>query len=75
LEKIGLSWELRYFALALLSNARLKIEYDNHTKPVDPKFERYRTLSEKVSEFYQQQLKNSPAKEKAVNYAKNRGHI
>ncbi len=58
---------------AIANEFGLKIEYDNHTKPVDPKLERYRTLSEKVSEFYQQQLKNSPAKEKAVNYAKNRG--
>jgi len=58
---------------AIASEFGLKVEYDSKTKPVDPKLERYRALSEKVSEFYQQQLKNSPAKEKAVNYAKNRG--
>ncbi|RUM79777.1 MAG: DNA primase [Candidatus Thioglobus sp.] len=51
----------------------LKIEYDSNTKPVDPRLERYRDLSKEVSEFYIQQLRNSPAKEKAVSYAKNRG--
>jgi DNA primase len=51
----------------------LKIEYDSNTKPVDPRLERYRDLSKKVSAFYIQQLRNSPAKEKAVIYAKNRG--
>lgn len=51
----------------------LTIEYDKNSKPVDPKFERYRDLSKKVSDFYKQQLKTSPAREKAVNYAKNRG--
>ena len=51
----------------------LKIEYDSNTKPVDPRLERYRDLSKKVSAFYIQQLRNSPAKEKAVSYAKNRG--
>ena len=51
----------------------LKIEYDSNTKPVDPRLERYRELSQKVSAFYIQQLRNSPAKEKAVSYAKNRG--
>ncbi len=51
----------------------LKIEYDKSGKPADPSLERYRALSEKVSEFYQQQLKSSLAKTKAVNYAKERG--
>ena len=51
----------------------LKIEYDSNTKPVDPRLERYRNLSKKVSSFYIHQLRNSPAKEKAVSYAKNRG--
>jgi len=51
----------------------LKIEYDSNTKPVDPRLERYRDLSQKVSAFYIHQLRNSPAKEKAVSYAKNRG--
>jgi len=51
----------------------LKIEYDSNTNPVDPRLERYRDLSQKVSAFYIQQLRNSPAKEKAVSYAKNRG--
>ena len=51
----------------------LKIEYDKSAKSIDPSLERYRALSVKVSEFYQQQLKSSPAKEKAVTYAKERG--
>lgn len=57
----------------IASEFGLKIEYDNNSKPVDPRLERYRVLSQKVSDFYIQQLKQSPAKEKAVSYAKNRG--
>jgi DNA primase len=48
----------------------LAIEYNKSSKPVDPKFERYRDLSKKVSDFYTQQFKFSPAKDKAVAYAK-----
>jgi DNA primase len=51
----------------------LPIEYDSKSKPVDPRFERYRTLSKKVTDFYTNQLRNSPAKDKAVSYAKARG--
>jgi DNA primase len=51
----------------------LPIEYDSKSKPVDPRFERYRTLSQKVADFYTNQLRNSPAKDKAVSYAKARG--
>ncbi|WXT99588.1 MAG: DNA primase [Catillopecten margaritatus gill symbiont] len=51
----------------------LKIEYDKSSKPVDPSLNRYRALSEKVSEFYQQQLRTSPAKNTAVDYAEKRG--
>lgn len=51
----------------------LTIEYDKNSKPVDPKLEHYRDLSQKVGECYKQQLKTSPAKAKAVNYAKSRG--
>jgi DNA primase len=47
----------------------LAIEYDKSSKPVDPRFERYRDLSKKVSDFYTQQFKFSPAKDKAVAYA------
>ena len=39
----------------------LPIEYDSKSKPVDPRFERYRTLSQKVADFYTNQLRNSPA--------------
>jgi len=58
---------------AIANEFGLKIEYDSNTKPVDPRLERYRDLSQKVSAFYIQQLRSSPAKEKAVSYAKNRG--
>lgn len=58
---------------AIASEFGLSIEYDKNSKPVDPSLERYRGLSEKVSEFYRQQLKASPAKAKAVDYAKQRG--
>jgi DNA primase len=57
----------------IASEFGLTVEYDKNSKPVDPNLERYRLLSEKVSVFYRQQLKNSPAKTKAVDYAKNRG--
>jgi DNA primase len=51
----------------------LAIDYDSNSKPIDPRLERYRVLSQKVSEFYSAQLRNSPAKDKAVSYAKVRG--
>ncbi|KAA0450839.1 MAG: DNA primase [Candidatus Thioglobus sp.] len=57
---------------AIANEYGLKIEYDKNSKPVDPALERYRALSQKVCEFYQSQLKSSPAKQKAVNYAKQR---
>ena len=57
----------------IASECGLAIEYDSNSKPVDPRFERYRLLSQKVGEFYTAQLRNSPAKDKAVQYAKARG--
>ena len=36
----------------IASEFGLKIEYDSNTKPVDPRLERYRDLSQKVSDFY-----------------------
>jgi DNA primase len=59
----------------IASESGLTIEYDTNSnaKPADPRLERYRLLSAKVSDFYAQQLRHSPAKEKVVNYAKNRG--
>ena len=57
----------------IASEFGLAIEYDSNSKPVDPRLERYRTISKKVSDFYTLQLRQSPAREKAVNYAKNRG--
>ncbi len=57
----------------IASEFGLNIEYDSNTKPIDPRLERYRALSQKIGDFYMQQLRSSPAKEKAVSYAKNRG--
>lgn len=51
----------------------ITIEYDKSSKSVDPKFDRYRNLSEKVNDFYKQQLETSPAKKKAITYAQSRG--
>ncbi len=57
----------------IASECGLAIEYDSNSKPVDPRLERYRSLSTRVGEFYTLQLRSSPAKEKAVKYAKARG--
>ncbi len=51
----------------------ISVVYDENTKPVDSRLARYRDLMQRVGQFYIQQLKQSPAKDKAVNYAKNRG--
>lgn len=51
----------------------ISVVYDKNTKPVDSRLARYRDLMQRVGQFYIQQLKQSPAKNKAVNYAKNRG--
>ncbi|MBE8190201.1 MAG: DNA primase, partial [Candidatus Thioglobus sp.] len=58
---------------AIASEFSLTIIYDKNSKPVDGKIKRYLDLMQRVSEFYQSQLKASPDKQKAVNYAKNRG--
>ncbi|BBB22383.1 DNA primase [Abyssogena phaseoliformis symbiont OG214] len=50
----------------------ISVVYDENTKPVDSRLARYRDLMQRVGQFYIQQLKQSPAKDKAVNYAKNR---
>lgn len=51
----------------------ISVVYDKNAKPVDSRLARYRDLMQRVGQFYIQQLKQSPAKNKAVNYAKNRG--
>ena len=51
----------------------VSVVYDQSAKPVDKKFERYNKLMSELSEFYQNQLKQSPGKKKVVDYAKNRG--
>ena len=51
----------------------VSVVYDQAAKPVDKRFERYNKLMSELSEFYQNQLKQSAAKKKVVDYAKNRG--
>ena len=51
----------------------VSVVYDQSAKPVDKRFERYNKLMSELSEFYQNQLKQSPGKKKVVDYAKNRG--
>ncbi|WP_024792253.1 DNA primase [Candidatus Ruthturnera calyptogenae] len=51
----------------------ISVVYDENVKSVDSRLARYRNLMQRVRQFYIQQLKQSPAKDKAVNYAKNRG--
>jgi DNA primase len=59
---------------SIASDFGLTIEYEQaNTPPKDVRFERYQELLAKVSEFYIAQLKGSPARDKAVNYAKSRG--
>ncbi len=58
---------------AIANEFGLDVVYDTNAKPVDSRLGRYQAILQKVGEFYTQQLKTSPAKEKAVNYAKTRG--
>jgi len=51
----------------------VSVVYDQTAKPVDKRFERFNKLMSELSEFYQNQLKQSAAKKKVVDYAKNRG--
>ncbi len=51
----------------------INVVYDKNAKLADPRIKRYGELMQQVSEFYQQQLKHSAAKQKVVNYAKKRG--
>ena len=51
----------------------VSVVYDQTAKPVDLRFKRYNSLMTEASEFYQRQLKQSAAKKKVVDYAKNRG--
>ena len=57
----------------IASEFGLSVVYEQNTKPVDPRLQRYRDLLQAVSVFYVTQLKRSVAKEKAVGYAKARG--
>ena len=55
------------------SESGISVVYDQNAKPVDARIQRYSDLMQKASEFYHSQLKNSIAKNKVVNYAKQRG--
>ena len=55
------------------SESGISVVYNQKAKPIDPRLERYRDLIQTVSEFYIGQFSSSPAKQKAVDYAKNRG--
>ena len=51
----------------------ISVVYDQTTKPVDKRFERYNQIMTELNNFYQKQLKSSSTKNKVVSYAKNRG--
>ena len=51
----------------------ISVIYDQTAKPVDSRFKRYSNLMTELSSFYQNQLKQSSAKKKVVDYAKKRG--
>jgi DNA primase len=55
------------------SESGISVIYDKKAKPINPKIKRYIELMKNVSEYYQDQLKRSPAKNKVVGYAKQRG--
>ena len=55
------------------SESGISVVYDQNAKPVDARIQRYGDLMQKASEFYHSQLKKSIAKNKVVNYAKQRG--
>jgi len=58
---------------AVAGESGISVVYDQTAKPVDKRFKRYNQLMEELSIFYQDQLKNSSAKKKVVDYAKKRG--
>ena len=51
----------------------VSVVYDQAAKPVDKRFKRYNQIMSELNNFYQNQLKNSSAKNKVVSYAKKRG--
>ena len=51
----------------------ISVIYDQTAKPVDSRFKRYNNLMTELCSFYQNQLKQSSAKKKVVDYAKKRG--
>ena len=51
----------------------ISVVYDQTAKPVDKRLNRYNQIMGELNVFYQDQLKNSTAKIKVVNYAKKRG--
>lgn len=57
----------------LASEFGITVEYDKNSKPIDKNIENLRALSLQIGEFYIKQLKTSPIKQIAIDYAKNRG--
>ena len=57
----------------LASESGISVVYDQNAKPVDTRFKRYNDVMLEVGGYYQDQLKNSAAKARAVDYAKKRG--
>lgn len=51
----------------------ISVIYDQNAKPADPRIKRYKDIMKRVCDYYQSQLKNSPAKNKIISYAKRRG--
>ena len=51
----------------------VSVVYDQAAKPIDKRFKRYNQIMSELNNFYQNQLKSSSAKNKAVSYAKKRG--
>jgi len=51
----------------------ISVIYDQNAKPADPRIKRYIDIMKRVCDYYQSQLKNSPAKNKIISYAKRRG--
>tara|TARA_B110000967_G_scaffold200714_1_gene236914 strand:+ start:529 stop:2355 length:1827 start_codon:yes stop_codon:yes gene_type:complete len=58
---------------AVAGESGVSVVYDQTAKPIDKRFERFNKLMKELGEFYQRQLKQSVAKKKVVEYAKDRG--
>ena len=57
----------------LAEENNIAIEYDKESLSIDKSIDEFKTLNQKVSDFYSRQLRTSPAKQKVIDYAKKRG--